>query len=130
MAKYIYLDDILQKQIPKYYKLTPKFLINLLKKIIHQDQINAIIKQYENDYGEKFIYDVLKAFKTKIDYKFIDRVPKKKRLLFVANHPLGALDGVAFIHLVFRFFGDVKAVVNELLLYLENPVGLVLSKGF
>ncbi|MET0755044.1 MAG: lysophospholipid acyltransferase family protein [Pseudoxanthomonas sp.] len=43
------------------------------------------------------------------------RIPASGRLLIVANHPSGALDALALLHLVGSVRSDVKIVANDLL---------------
>jgi len=47
-----------------------------------------------------------------------------KKFVFVSNHPLGGLDGLAIISSVFSYFGKTKAVINDILLniYSLKPV--------
>ncbi len=118
--KYIDVEKILKNRSPKTYKFTPKFAINWIKKIIHQDFINDILRRHEGINGQKFLESVLKEFKITIKYNGIENVPKNKKFVFASNHPLGGLDGIVFLNLVHHFFGEVEAVVNDLLLYIEN----------
>ena len=36
------VDKILRTKAPKQYKYIPKFVVSYLKKIVHQDEINAV----------------------------------------------------------------------------------------
>lgn len=50
-----------------------------------------------------------------VDPDAIKNIPATGRVLIVANHPLGGLDGLALQRLVGRRRQDVSVVVNELL---------------
>jgi len=54
------------------------------------------------------------------------RVPASGRLLIVANHPSGALDGMALLDFVGGIRRDVKIVANDLLSSIDNLSGLLL----
>ena len=60
----------------------------------------------------------------KIEYIAVDRdiknIPSKGRVIIVANHPLGGLDGLALLQLVSRVRRDVRIVVNDLLLHISQ----------
>ena len=54
------------------------------------------------------------------------RIPASGRLLIVANHPSGALDALALLHLVGSVRNDVKIVANDLLGQIEGLRELLL----
>ena len=54
------------------------------------------------------------------------RIPASGRLLIVANHPSGALDALALLHLVGSVRTDVKIVANDLLSQVEGLRELLL----
>ena len=54
------------------------------------------------------------------------RIPSSGRLLIVANHPSGALDALALLHLVGNVRSDVKFVANDLLAQVEGLRELLL----
>jgi putative hemolysin len=60
----------------------------------------------------------------KIEYSASDRdienIPVKGRVIIVANHPLGGLDGLALLRLVSNVRLDVRIIVNELLLHISQ----------
>jgi len=51
--------------------------------------------------------------------KDLDGIPRKGGLVFVANHPYGAIDGLALVHVLGRTRPDLKVMANFLLRQLE-----------
>lgn len=51
--------------------------------------------------------------------KDLEQVPKEGGLVFVANHPYGAIDGLALVHVLGRVRPDLKVMANFLLQQLE-----------
>lgn len=49
----------------------------------------------------------------------VERIPKEGGLVFVANHPYGAIDGLALVHVLCRARPDLKVMANFLLQQLE-----------
>ena len=68
--------------------------------------------------GFDFIDQVFDYFNFSYAVSHLDRrnIPASGRLVIVANHPLGALDGLALLKLVGEVRRDVKIVVNDVLM--------------
>jgi putative hemolysin len=118
--RYIDLDKVLKNRSPKTYKRTPRFLVNWLKRIIHQEEMNEHLRNNEGVLGQDFLKSTIEFFDVRVKYAGIENVPKGKKYVFASNHPLGGLDGITILNLIFANFGYVKAIVNDLLLYIEN----------
>ncbi len=46
--------------------------------------------------------------------------PPESRLLFVANHPTGGLDGILLLHWLSNYYPDIRLIVNDLLWNLHH----------
>jgi len=113
------IDKTFQDKNPKLYKMLPKFVLRYLKKVIHQDDINEILTTYGYDYsGLGFNEKVLEHLNITYTTENKENLPVGKRYIFCSNHPLGALDGIVLIDLIGKQYGNVKFVVNDLLMYL------------
>jgi putative hemolysin len=114
------LDKTFRDKNPKLYRILPKFVMNYLKKIVHQNEVNDILTTYGYEHsGLSFNRKVLEHLN--ITYATIDvenLPPKDGRYIFASNHPLGGLDGIVLIDLIGEHYGNVKFVVNDLLMYL------------
>lgn len=104
----------------------PRFLVNYLKRTIHQDDINQYIVARRNCRDIDFADDIIKKFKATMDVYGLERVPASGRFIFASNHPMGGLDGMALISAVGRRFRDLKFPVNDMLLFLKNFSGIFL----
>lgn len=99
-------------------KKIPRFVVNWLKKLIHQDFLNSIIK--DGGEGIDFCEHTLKCLNVTLDVEGLENVPADGTLYtFASNHPLGGVDGVALCSLIGRRFGNVKMPVNDFLMYLK-----------
>lgn len=109
------VEKVLASKNKKLAKRVPKFLYNLLKRIIHQDEINEILLKYGHLEGVDFINKVYEHFNFKITVHGEENLAPDSRYIFVSNHPLGGLDGIILMHFIASKFGDVKAISNDLL---------------
>jgi len=120
---------------PKLARLMPGFLMRYLKRIVHQDEINEILRVYHDLRGSAFNDAVLKYMGIEYRVHGVEKIPSGGRNIFVSNHPLGGLDGVVFISELSKHFPSIKFPVNDILMYVENysdiflPVNKVGSFG-
>ena len=91
--------------------------ISLLKRLIHQDEINAFLENNDDAMGFEFIDRVLDYFNFSYTVSARDRrnIPAIGRVVIFANHPIGSLDGLAILKLVSEVRPDVKIVANDML---------------
>jgi len=107
------VENIIRSKTKSY---VPKFLINMLKKIVYQDEINFIIETNSDKDGVDFACAVLDYFNITTSITGLENIPKEKKLIFVSNHPLGALEAMALAkHLGNVFDNNINFISNELL---------------
>ncbi len=128
--EYLSIEKVLSDKSPILGKLLPGFVVNYLKKIIHQDRLNLYMRKFGHLTGVDFIDAVLKEMNTKLDISGIENVPVKERCLVASNHPLGGLDGLALMLAVGRIRKDLLFPVNDILLNIENlkPLFIPINK--
>jgi len=117
---YMDIDKVFKNKNPKAYKLTPKFLVNYLKKITHQDDFNKMFAKLKDVYGLDFTEGLIKYYGITSTLKGIHNLPKNNRLIFASNHPIGGVDGVLLVNEIGKLFSPIKSVVNDILLSIKN----------
>ncbi len=125
------LDSILKDKSPKLYSRLPRFVIGWMKKLIHQDDINEVIKNNAHLYGVDFAKALMKDFNVTITIEGKENLPPASRLYtFASNHPLGGFDGVALAAVLGDRYPTVKIMVNDLLMHLVNlkPIFVPINK--
>lgn len=113
------IDQVVKQRAKN--KKVPKFLVNYLKKIVHQEEINQFFVDHPTAKNLEFIEAGLKymGIKTEI-YGRENLPPKDGRYIFASNHPLGGMDGMATGYLIGREYdGKVRFFSNDLLTNLE-----------
>ncbi|HEX2919825.1 MAG TPA: 1-acyl-sn-glycerol-3-phosphate acyltransferase [Bacteroidales bacterium] len=120
------VEKVLKSKNPSLAKVIPKFLINYLKRIVHQGEINSFLIRYGHLRDAELISKFLEYFSIKYKVEGIENIPPSGRFIFASNHPLGGLDGIIFIDSLSKIFNDIKFPVNDILTYIENLSGIFL----
>jgi len=120
-TKYIDVENILKTKAPSMAKKVPKFLINYLIRIIHQDELNHILTIYHDKDGVEFMLELINYFDLHFDLHGEENLPSEGRYIFASNHPLGGMDGICLSALLGkRYNGNIRYLVNDLLLFIPN----------
>ena len=128
------IEGILRKRIPlRKQKFIPGFLYRALARLIHQDELNEILRISYPSQGSEFSQKVLKHLDVDVEVEGVDNLPTSdRRVVFASNHPLGGLDGIALIAVLGQRYGDenIRFLVNDLLMNVEplNTVFLPINK--
>ena len=120
------VEKVLFSKNPALAKTVPSFVINYLKKIVHQDELNELLKECGHLKDSEFIEAGLKFLNIRYKAYGQENIPERGRYIFVSNHPLGGLDGLVFIHEISKHFRDLKFPVNDILMNIENLSGIFL----
>ncbi|MGJ1284890.1 1-acyl-sn-glycerol-3-phosphate acyltransferase [Sphingobacterium spiritivorum] len=118
--KFIEVREVIRKKSPKLAKWIPSPFIRYLERVIHENEINYIMNKFEDRYGLDFVDDLLEELGVEVVLEGEENIPLEDSVIFASNHPLGGLDGVAFMHAVGRYRRDVKFLVNDILLNIKN----------
>jgi len=124
--KLIDVESVLYSKNPSLKKTVPTFIVNYLKRIVHQDELNEFLKQYGRLRNAELIHSGLKYFGIKYKVTGSENIPTAGRHIFVSNHPLGGLDGLVFIYELSKYFKEIRFPVNDILTNIENLNGIFL----
>ncbi len=117
--KEIDVYKIIESKAPGLARRMPGFLLGYLRRTIHESEINEILGLYGDLEGVDFIRAALSHMGVSYRAEGMERLDKGGRYIFASNHPFGGMDGLMLADEVFRYFGDVKVVVNDLLMNLD-----------
>lgn len=118
------VEKVLFSKNPALAKKLPRFIINYLKRIVHQDEINRFLQINGHLKDAEFIKAGLDYFEIKYNVYGSENLPSDGRYIFVSNHPLGGLDGLVFIYEISKYFSDIKFPVNDILMNIRNLSGI------
>ncbi len=115
------IEQAVQQKFPRFQHTRPwlkKSTLGFLRKITHEYEVNRFLELHQDLRGFDFIDQVLDYFNFSYSISHRDRIniPATGRVVIVANHPLGALDGLSLLKLVGEVRRDVKIVANDMLM--------------
>ncbi|MEW6469798.1 MAG: 1-acyl-sn-glycerol-3-phosphate acyltransferase [Bacteroidota bacterium] len=122
--KFIDLEQIIRSKNPRLLKLMPAFLLNYIRRVIHEKDVNAFIDRHGHKYDFDFVHAIIEEFGAKVEHRGLENIPEKGGFILASNHPLGGLDAMALLHAISARRTDVRFIVNDILLQLENLKGL------
>jgi putative hemolysin len=125
------VNQVVTNRFPAFKERSPRLsqlTVFSLRKLIRESEINEFLSSHNHESGMEFVEAVLDYFN--LSYRVSDRsranIPATGRVVIVANHPLGALDGLALLKMVSDVRKDVKIVANNLLCHIENLQSVLL----
>ncbi len=126
------LREAIESKSPGFFDKYPSFLTNLilrlLRSILRMREINEFLKHHSDKKGFEFIDDLFDY----LDFAYLlssrdrNKIPYEGKLICVANHPLGGLDGLALLKAISSVRTDVKVVANDVLMNITNLKDLFL----
>lgn len=102
--------------------------LSILRKLTREQEINAFLRENHGITGIDFIDRIFDYFNFSysISQRERDNIPSQGRLIIIANHPIGSLDGLALLRLVSEVRRDVKIIANDMLMAFEPLHDLLL----
>lgn len=132
--KTIDIEKVLKDKMGAKAKFVPGFLVRWLKRIVHQDEINAFLWDSRDKTGVEWLEACVSYLDIKLEIEGKENLPAaddKRLYTIVSNHPLGGQDGVALGAVIGRHFdGRFRYLVNDLLMNLPGlaPLCIPINK--
>lgn len=122
--------ELIRTKSPKLAKKMPRFAINLLRRLVHEDDVNEILTKANGATGIDFVNVGVECLELKRIVHGMENIPSEGRFIFAANHPLGGLESLVMMQTIDEKFSDFMFVVNDLLMALEplRPVFIPINK--
>ena len=118
--KYIDIEKVIASKNKKLAQLLPGFAIGFMKRLIHQEEINEVMNRIGHHTGLDFVNAALDELEIKVEVIGLENIPAEGGVIIAANHPLGGVDGMAFMKAVGQKRQDFQFLVNDMLLNIKN----------
>lgn len=113
--KFVDVEKIIASKNPRLLKWMPGFVLRYIKRILHENEVNAFMKQHGDLRDLHFVRKVLEEFNTTVVTRGLDNIPEHGGFILASNHPLGGFDGMALMHAVGQRRKDIRFLVNDIL---------------
>lgn len=120
------IKKVLLSKNPSLAKVVPGFVINYLKRIVHEDELNDYLDKWGHLRNDAMVGSWLDYLGIRYTVTGAANIPVAGRYFFVSNHPLGGLDGLVFMHELSKYYSNIKFPVNDILTNIKNLSGLFL----
>ena len=125
------VEQLLEAKYPAFSSkpdLITRPTVAILKKLLRERELNIFFAKCGELEGMEFVDKMLEDFN--FSYSVVGRekenIPAEGRVVIVANHPLGILDGLALIKMVSEVRPDVRIVANDVLMQIKPLQSLLL----
>jgi len=132
--KTIDIEQILRGKMGTKAKWVPGVLVSWLKRIAHQDDVNAFLWSARDKVGTEWLEECVRYLQMTLVVKGRENLPDPndgRLYTFVSNHPLGGEDGVALGAIIGRHYDSrFRYLVNDLLMNLPGlaPLCIPINK--
>ena len=118
-----YTIDIARVIRGKFGEKTPRWIISMARKLLHEDFLNEFFRRGYT--GVEFCEKALEYMDITLQVEGLEKVPDEGLITVASNHPLGGHDALALVSLFGRKFdGNVRILVNDFLMVLKQLNGI------
>lgn len=124
------VGQILESKAPRLKRYIPRAVINWLRGIIQEDFLNNAIGNFGDKPPMEFIRGAFGLLDIERSVEGFENIDPEGRYIFASNHPFGGMDGMMLAEAIGSRLGDVRVVINDLLMYMEplRPIWLPVNK--
>ena len=124
------VGQILESKAPRLKRYIPRAVINWLRGIIQEDFLNDAIGNFGDKPPMEFIRGAFGLLDIERSVEGFENIDPEGRYIFASNHPFGGMDGMMLAEAIGSRLGDVRVVINDLLMYMEplRPIWLPVNK--
>lgn len=98
----------------------PGFVVSYVKRIVHEKDINQVMAKIGHLQGMDFVNGLIEEFGVEVSLTGAENIPMDRPVIFASNHPLGGMDGIAFMYALGKYRQDIRFLVNDILTNIKN----------
>ncbi|EKB48858.1 1-acyl-sn-glycerol-3-phosphate acyltransferase [Cecembia lonarensis] len=117
---FIDIEQVLKNKNASLHRWLPGFALRYIKRIVHEKDINAVMANIGHLQGMEFVNALIGEFGVEVTLTGAENIPLEEPVIFASNHPLGGMDGVAFMYALGKYRTDIRFLVNDILTNIKN----------
>lgn len=117
---FIDIDEVFKSKNPRLHSWLPGFVINYVKRVVHEIEINKVMANIGHLHGMEFVNALIGEFGVEVTLTGAENIPLDRPVIFASNHPLGGMDGIAFMFALGKYRTDLRFLVNDILTNIKN----------
>jgi 1-acyl-sn-glycerol-3-phosphate acyltransferase len=121
--------EIIRSQENKTVRNLPNFVINIVKRILKEKQLNKFIEANGDKFNVDFVKGAHEYFNVDVEGYGLEQLDPNGRYIFACNHPIGGFDFSSAIYLLSDKFPEIKVIANKVLTGLMNIREMLLPVG-
>lgn len=118
--KTIDIENVIHSKNPGLLRILPGFILNYIKKVLHEKETNQVLYSNRDKYDFDFISSIINDFNIRVVSEGLENIPGSGKISLASNHPLGGFDGLALLQEVGKVRRDLKFLANDILMNLQN----------
>lgn len=127
----ISIAGVLAAKAPSFARWIPRALVRRIARLVREDELNYVLANYDTGDPMEFLRGFFAYAGVTYETIGLDELPDGQRFIFASNHPFGGMDGMMLAERIGTRFGDVRVVVNDILMYLTPlaPIFVPVNKS-
>lgn len=124
------IKEVVRNKSQKLAHRVPAFVYRWLSKLLHLDEINDFTSKHYHLSAFDFVDEGIKFIGADYEVSGEENIPLNKRFICVSNHPLGGLDGLVLIKIIFAKTGTAHSLANDFIMAVEplHPLFVPINK--
>lgn len=118
------IEGIIKNKNPKLHRRLPRFVLNYIKRATHEKEMNEFFAANGHKFDREFATAVIDNFNITRIVEGEENIREKGGVIFASNHPQGAIDAMLLIETIGKKRGDMKFIVNDILMNITNLNGI------
>ncbi len=116
------------------HNFAQRLIIKTIERITGKNKLEKLYRDYSQEgiNPQEFWSDILKVLNISVINKSANKIsiPSEKKLMVIANHPFGIIDGLILCSLVSQVRGDFKIMTHETLKFMPELEHFILPVDF